>query len=152
VEIVAGLEEGEQVATGATFFLDSESQLRAGLQNYEAPARASGTQSLPASTLDITFRSQPDPPATGESVFEVVVKDSNGQPVADADVSVLLFMPAMPTMNMPAMRNETKLPQAGAGVYRGPGQVLMSGRWDVTVTVSRNGTVLGSQQFTLAAR
>src|SRR5207249_9389599 len=35
VEIVEGLKEGEQVATGATFFLDSESQLRASLQGYE---------------------------------------------------------------------------------------------------------------------
>ena len=156
VEIVAGLEEGDQVATGATFFLDSESQLRAGLQNYEAPdagrSERTGPTPDPTARLDITFRSQPDPPTTGESMFEVVVKDSKGQPVADAEVSVLLFMPAMPTMNMPAMRNETKLPHAGAGVYRGPGQVLMSGRWDVTVTVSRSGKVVGSKQLALATR
>jgi RND family efflux transporter MFP subunit len=156
VEIVSGLAEGEQVATGATFFLDSESQLRAGLQNYEAPdaGRSQGTGSTtnPAVRLDITFRSQPDPPTTGESVFEVVVKDAKGQPVTDADVSVLLFMPAMPTMNMPAMRNETKLPHAGGGVYRGPGQVLMSGRWDVTVTVRQNGKVVGTKQLALATR
>jgi hypothetical protein len=61
-------------------------------------------------------------------------------------------MPAMPTMNMPAMRNETKLAPAGGGVYRGPGQVLMGGRWDVTVTVNRNGQRIGSQQFPLVAR
>src|SRR5581483_12225301 len=37
VEILDGITEGEMVAASATFFLDSESQLRAGLQNYEAP-------------------------------------------------------------------------------------------------------------------
>lgn len=151
IEILDGVKEGEQVATGATFFLDSESQLRAGLQNYEAPK---GAQGGPASgpTLDISFRTQPDPPKTGESVFEVAVKDAGGQPVSDADVSIQLFMPAMPTMNMPAMRNETKLPHVGGGVYRGPGQVMMAGRWDVTVTVAKGGQQLGRKQLALAAR
>jgi membrane fusion protein, copper/silver efflux system len=152
IEIVDGLKEGEQVATGATFFLDSESQLRAGLQNYEPSKAASGGPATGAPALDITFRTQPDPPKTGESLFEVAVKDMNGRPVADADVSVQLFMPAMPTMNMPAMRNETKLPHVGGGVYRGPGQVMMAGRWDVTVTVAKGGQQLGRKQLAVAAR
>lgn len=151
IEIIEGLKEGEQVATGATFFLDSESQLRAGLQNYEsAPAGQVAPASGPA--LDITFRSQPDPPKTGESLFEVAVKDPTGQPVTDAEVSVQLFMPAMPTMNMPAMRNDTKLPHAGGGVYRGPGQVMMVGRWDVTVTVTKGGQPVGRKQFAMVAK
>jgi hypothetical protein len=140
------------VATGATFFLDSESQLRAGLQNYEASAAPQGGPPPGGATLDISFRTQPDPPKTGESVFEVAVKDAKGQPVADADVSVQLFMPAMPTMNMPAMRNETKLPHVGGGVYRGPGQVMMAGRWDATVIVTKGGQQLGRKQLAVAAR
>jgi RND family efflux transporter MFP subunit len=152
IEILEGVKEGEQVATGATFFLDSESQLRAGLQNYETPTAAQGGPPSGGSTLDITFRTQPDPPKTGESVFEVAVKDASGQPVADADVSVQLFMPAMPTMNMPAMRNETKLPHVGGGVYRGPGQVMMAGRWDVTVIVAKGGQPLGRKQLAVTAR
>ena len=55
-------------------------------------------------------------------------------------------------MNMPAMRNETKLTSVGGGLYRGPGQVMMGGRWDVTVTVNRSGQRVGSQQFALVAR
>lgn len=152
IEIVEGVKEGEQVATGATFFLDSESQLRAGLQNYEAPAAAPGGPPAAGPVLDIVFRTQPDPPRTGESLFEVAVKDAGGQPVADADVSVQLFMPAMPTMNMPAMRNETKLPHVGGGVYRGPGQVMMAGRWDVTITVAKGGQQLGRKQLAVVAR
>jgi hypothetical protein len=152
VEIVEGLKEGEQVASGATFFLDSESQLRAGLQSYESPPGAAAAPPTEAAQFDIAFRAQPDPPTTGENVFDVTVKDRSGQPVSDAEVSVQLFMPAMPTMNMPAMRNEVKLPHASGGVYRGPGQVLMSGTWDVTVTVKRAGGEIGSRKFPLVAR
>jgi Cu(I)/Ag(I) efflux system membrane fusion protein len=151
-EIIDGVKEGEQVATGATFFLDSESQLRAGLQNYEAPQSGQAAEVPGAAALDITFRSEPDPPKTGEAVLEVSVKDAKGQPVTDAEVSVLFFMPAMPTMNMPAMRNETKLPHAGGGMYRGSGQVMMAGRWDVTVTVSKGGQAVARKQFAVAAR
>jgi hypothetical protein len=152
IQILDGVKEGEQVATGATFFLDSESQLRAGLQNYEAPKGSKDRPSSGGPALDIVFRTQPDPPKTGESVFEVAVKDASGQPVTDAEVSVQLFMPAMPTMNMPAMRNEAKLPHVGGGVYRGAAQVMMAGRWDATVTVARGGQQLGRKQLALVAR
>lgn len=152
IEIVDGLEEGEQVAIGATFFLDSESQLRAGLQNFEAAPVDARAQPVTGEPLQIGFRSQPDPPKAGEGVFEVRVNGAGGKPVTDAEVSVLFFMPAMPTMNMPAMRNDTKLPHAGGGVYRGPGQVLMAGRWDVTVTVGRGGRQIGQKQFAITAR
>ena len=151
VEITSGLKEGEQVATGAAFFLDSESQLRAAVQSYQAPPDEAAP-AAPAQGLDINFRAQPDPPRTGENTFEVTVRDPSGQPIADADVSVTFFMPAMPTMNMPAMRNQAKLPPAGGGVYRGAGQVIMAGRWDVTVDVSRGGQRLGSRQFAVVAR
>jgi Cu(I)/Ag(I) efflux system membrane fusion protein len=149
-QILEGVKEGEQVAAAATFFLDSESQLRAGLQNYESaqPAQPAAAGPIPS----ITFRTTTDPPKTGENVFEVSVKDDKGQAIADADVAVVLFMPAMPTMNMPAMRNETKLTPAGNGLYRGPGQVMMGGRWDVTVNVTRNGQRVGSKQFALVAK
>jgi hypothetical protein len=152
IEIVDGLKEGEQVATGATFFLDSESQLRAGLQNYEAAPSVQGGAPSTGPALDISFRSQPDPPKSGESLFEVAIKDPAGQPVTDVEVAVQLFMPAMPTMNMPAMRNETKLPHVAGGIYRGAGQVMMAGRWDVTVTVGKGGQQIGRKQLAIVAR
>ena len=151
IEITDGLTEGEQVATGAAFFLDSESQLRAAVQSYQAaPEQQAATPS--PSRLDITLKPQPDPPRAGENMLEVTVRDANGAPIADAEVTVTFFMPAMPTMNMPAMRNQAKLPPAGDGVYRGSGQVMMAGRWDVTVDVSRGGQRLGSRQFAVVAR
>jgi hypothetical protein len=150
VEITAGLNEGEQVATGAAFLLDSESQLRGAVQSYQrAPQQAAAA---PAGRLDISFRPQPDPPRTGENTLEVTVRDAADQPIDNADVSVTFFMPAMPAMNMPAMRNQVKLPPAGGGTYRGSGQVMTAGRWDVTVDVSRGGQRLGSRQFSVVAK
>ncbi len=151
IQIVQGVKEGEQVATGATFFLDSESQLRAALQGYEPPQPGSGA-AAPTQQLDITFRSVPDPPKVGENQFEVTVKDPSGKAVADAEVAVQFFMAGMPTMNMPAMRNEVKLSPAGGGVYRGTGQMMMAGRWDASVTVTRGGQRLGTKQLPVVAR
>ena len=151
IQIVDGLKDGEQVATGATFFLDSESQLRASLQGYEAPAGAAAGAST-GSQVDITFHTVPDPPKTGDNQLEAMVKDASGKPIDDAEVTVQFFMPAMPTMNMPAMRSEAKLAPAGNGTYRGPGQVMMAGRWDATVTVMRGGQRLGSKQLPVVAR
>jgi membrane fusion protein, copper/silver efflux system len=151
VHILEGVREGEQVATGATFFLDSESQLRASLQGFEAPQAESGT-SAARQQLEITLRSVPDPPATGENQFEVTVRDPAGKPVDDAQVAVQFFMAAMPTMNMPAMRSEAKLSAAGGGVYRGTGNVMIAGRWDVTVSVTRGGQRIGRKQTTMVTR
>src|SRR5205814_3231363 len=122
----------------------------AALQGYEA----STPQAAPANAarVDITFRTLPDPPKTGDNQLEATVKDANGNPVEDAEVSVQFLMPAMPTMNMPAMRSEAKLSPAGGGTYRGAGQVMMAGRWDVTVTVTRGGQRLGSKQLPLVTR
>jgi RND family efflux transporter MFP subunit len=150
VEILEGLKDGEQVATGAAFFLDSESQLQASLQGYEA-----GPASKPAATpsgTQITFRTLPDPPKTGENQLEATVKDAGGTPIDDAEISVRFFLPAMPTMNMPAMRSDAKLSPAGGGVYRGTGHVMMAGRWDATVTVTRGGQRLGTKQLLVVAR
>jgi nitrogen fixation protein FixH len=105
----------------------------------------------PAGT-QITFRTVPDPPKTGDNQLEATVKDARGNPIDDAEVTVQFFMPAMPTMNMPAMKSDAKLAPAGGGVYRGTGQVMMAGRWDATVTVVRGGQRLGTKQLPVVAR
>jgi RND family efflux transporter MFP subunit len=151
VEISEGLKEAEEVATGATFFLDSESQLRAAVRGFEAAPGAPGP-AVAGRGLDITFRPQPDPPRMGDTTLEVAVKDASGMPVTDAEVSVTFFMAAMPAMNMPAMRNAARLQHVGAGIYRGTGQLMMAGRWDVTVDVMRGGQRLGSRQLSIVAR
>ena len=150
VEVLSGLKEGELVATSATFFLDSESQLRGALQNYEPPP-ADGNATTTTSALDITFTSDPESPKPGD-VTLIVTVSNGGNPIADAEVSVVLSMPAMPTMSMPAMRAEATLTGIGGGTYRGTGQLMTPGRWDAAVSVRRNGQSIGSRQFALIAR
>ena len=150
VEIVSGLADGDAIASAATFFIDSESQLRSAAAAY-APASATDAPAPGGESLDVTFRTASEPRA-GANTFEVTVRGPDGMPMADAAVTVGWFMPAMPSMNMPAMRGEAPLSHAGQGVYRGAGEIAMAGRWDVTVTVARAGQALGRKAFTLTAR
>ena len=80
------------------------------------------------------------------------MRDANGKPIDDAEVTVQFFMPAMPTMNMPAMRSEAKLSPAGAGVYRGSGQVMMVGKWNATVSVKQGGKEIGQKKVIVSAK
>ncbi|MGH9201825.1 MAG: FixH family protein, partial [Vicinamibacterales bacterium] len=102
--------------------------------------------------LQIVFRSQPDPPRSGENRFEVAVKDRDGKPIRDAEVSLTFYMPAMPSMNMPEMRRQMTLQSDGSGTYRGTGSIGMPGRWEVTVAVSRGGQQLGSSRLIAIVR
>ena len=61
-------------------------------------------------------------------------------------------MPAMPSMNMPAMRSDAPLSPQGGGVYRGTGQLSMSGTWNVDVAISRKATGLGRAKFSVVAK
>jgi uncharacterized GH25 family protein len=111
-----------------------------------AAPQSTGTQ-----TVDITFKSEPDPPKMGENTFEVMVM-AKGQPITDADVAVEFFMAAMPSMNMAEMRNSVPLKHEGDGRYSGAGNVMMAGAWDATVTVRRGGQDLGSRKFSVTAK
>ena len=108
-------------------------------------------QASASQTVDVTFRSEPDPPNTGENTFEAMVM-SGGQPVTDADVSVEFFMAAMPAMNMAEMRNTVPLKHEGAGRYRGTGNVMMAGAWEATVSVKRNGQEIGTRKVSVVAK
>ena len=152
-QIVHGLAEGERVAESAAFFIDSESQLRAATQGFAATnARTAATTASKGDSLSIELATTPDPLKAGPAILTVTVKRGDGQPLADAVVTVVFAMAAMPSMNMPAMRSEASLSPAGAGTYRGSIDVLSTGRWDVAVTVTRGADRLGAKQLTLIAR
>ena len=115
----------------------------------QAPQPAAGRTNAPS----ITFRTIPSPPrGAAENELEVTVKDSQGKPIDGAEVTVLFYMAAMPSMKMPEMRNEVKLKGAGNGTYTGKGQIMMAGSWTVTVTVKQNGKEIGQQKVAIAAK
>jgi hypothetical protein len=94
--------------------------------------------------------SKPSPPKTGDNTFEVMVKDASGKPITDADVSAEFFMGKMG--NMPEMKNTVTLKHQKEGRYVGTGQVMMAGKWDVTVIVNRVGKEIGSKKFPVTAQ
>ena len=121
-----------------------------GSQAQTQPSGASGGN---PSGLAITVGTMPTPPrAAAENQFEVTVKDRQGKPVDGADVTVMMYMPAMPAMKMPEMRNEIHLKGIGGGRYTGTGQVMMAGSWTLTATVRQNGKEIGQYKTTVTAK
>ncbi len=100
--------------------------------------------------LDIRL-SEPAELVLGDNAFEVMVMQGS-QPVTDAEVSLELFMGAMPSMNMPEMRSTVAMTHEGGGRYRGTGDVVMGGAWEATVMVMRGGEHLGDRTVTIIAR
>ena len=116
----------------------------------QSPAKSSA-KAKPA-PLSIMLM-KPTAATTGDNQFEVMVNGADGKPIADAEVSVKLVMPAMPAMKMAEMHNEVTLkPAAAAGTYAGTGQVMMAGKWNVTVSVKKGGKELGQKRVTLTAK
>jgi hypothetical protein len=102
-----------------------------------------------AKGLDIMLM-QPKDVKTGANQFEVMVKGEDGKPLVNADVSVLFVMPATP--QMAEMKNEVKLKATRPGTYMGSGNVMMAGKWNVTVSVKRNGKEVGQKTLALTAK
>jgi hypothetical protein len=112
-----------------------------------AAAQAAATKKP---TVDIMLTSKPSPPKTGDNSFEVMVKDAAGKPITDAEVTVMFFMPKMGAMA--EMKNNVTLKHQKEGTYVGTGQVMMAGKWDVTVMVKRAGKEMGSKKFPVTAQ
>src|SRR5712691_2878075 len=115
----------------------------------QAPAKSSA-KAKPARFNIMLMK--PTAAKTGDNQFEGMVNGADGKPVADAEVSVMLVMPAMPAMKMAEMHNEVMLKPAAAGTYTGAGQVMMAGKWNVTVSVKKGGKELGQKKVTLTAK
>lgn len=116
----------------------------------QAPTANSAATSTEGVTID--FSSEPDPPTSGDNTIEVTVRQPNGTAITDAAVTAVFSMPAMPAMNMPAMRTEAKLAHVDGGRYQGMGQLAMAGTWNVTVTATRDGEPIGRRSFSIVAK
>jgi len=126
-----------------------------GGESQDAPAGESApAASVPASATDDQLEirlSDPTELSLGENTFEAMVMQGS-QPLTDAEVSVDLYMAAMPAMNMPEMRSTVAMTHEGGGRYRGTGNVMMGGAWDATVMVMRGGQHLGDEKVTIIAK
>jgi len=99
----------------------------------------------------VALTTTPSPLGLGQNRFDVTVKDAGGQPIANADVTLSLVMPADPKTKHPEMRTEGKLNNSGGGRYSGIAMVSMAGTWNVTVTATQQGKSIGQSKVVLTA-
>ena len=162
--VLRGLKAGEKVVTNGNFLIDSQTRLSGGMTGLyggskefqkQGATNGAGPSGTPAeSTAKIAFSVEPTPPkGAQEATFGVTLTDAAGKPIPAAKVKVTLVMPAMPSMNMPEMRNSFDVPWMVAhGMYMGPGNVPMAGSWNVTVEATKDGQVLATYRTRLTAK
>jgi RND family efflux transporter MFP subunit len=162
--VSSGLALGDKVVLNGNFLIDSQAHLSSGMsglyggsKEFAASQSASGPskdKSTEASTAKIDFHADADPMKAGaDNTFHVNLTDASGKPIADAQVTVTLIMPAMPAMNMPEMRSSFSLPWMPAHqMYMGKGQPPMAGTWNVLVEARRNSGVIASFHTHLSAK
>ena len=114
-------------------------------------ATSTSSAASPGAPARMTFKTTPDPVTTGENTFEVMLMQDD-KPVDDAQVSVEFQMPAMPQMNMAEMKTKTDLTYAGGGLYRGKGQVMVAGNWNVTVMAMRGRQELANTKLSVTTK
>lgn len=146
--ITRGLAEGERIVSSANFILDSESRLKGAFDAMGRP----GASALPAAsaglTVDVT--TDPSPAKVGRNLVRAVIKDAGQQPIVGAEVGLRLFMPSMP--GMAPMEVKGTLRPAGPGEYVGEIDIPVAWSWSTTVTVRKDGHVIGTADATITAR
>src|SRR6266478_2983611 len=148
VGIEEGLKPGERVVTSANFVVDSESRLKGAFAGMgspsQSPASTTAKQTISVEVLD------PKAAKTGMNAIRLLVKDASGKPITGAQVDVGLFMPQMGSMA--PMSSKATLAESGIGVYTGLIEFQMAWTWQSTVTVRKNGSVIGVAQTNITAR
>jgi len=140
------------VLTTAGCTSSPEAPATGGPAGQEQPAAASGASAPTSQGVAIDFRSEPDPPTSGDNTIEVTVRQPDGSAITDAMVIVVFSMPPMPSMNMPGMRSDVTLAHVEAGRYRGTGELEMGGTWNVAITATRGGETIGRRNLSIVAK
>jgi len=150
VGIEQGLKPGERVVTAANFVVDSESRLKGAFAGMGSPSQApagTGTGAKQAISVEVL---DPKTAKTGVNAIRLLVKNASGKPITGAQVDVGLYMPQMGSMA--PMSSKATLTESGNGVYTGQIEFQMAWTWQTTVTVRKNGSVIGVAQTNITAR
>lgn len=83
-----------------------------------------------SSVVNVTLSSQ-KPLSTGSNTLILIIADEKYK---NAEVSIKVFMPAMP--GMPAMENESKAKNLGNDTYEAEINFAMSGTWQVHIFIT----------------
>ncbi len=97
------------------------------------------------------MRTDPTPPRKGSNKVRLVLRDSFGAPIDDANVSIVFYMPPMPAMAMAAMRRVANATGIGGGVYTATINLDSGGGWQVSVSASKGGNQVATLQTNVSA-
>lgn len=147
--IEKGLKADERVVTAANFILDSESRLKGVFANMGKPSEPGAATGTAAARLKVEFM-EPKEAKVGNNAVRLMVKDTAGQPVENAEVNLKVLMPQMGSM--PPMSTSSALQPQGGGIYVGTVEIPMAWTWEATVTVKKDGKTLGVAQSNITAR
>jgi Cu(I)/Ag(I) efflux system membrane fusion protein len=162
--VSSGLTLGDKVVLSGNFLIDSQAHLGSGVSGlYGGSKEFASTQKSSAASTNtsaearlpkIDFHSDPNPMKAGEdNQFQVTLTDAGGKPITDAQVTVTLIMPAMPSMEMPEMKSSCELAwKADSNTYVGKGQAPMAGTWTILVEARKNSSVIASLHTHLGAK
>lgn len=90
-----------------------------------------------AGAFDVSFRSEPGPPAMGLNVFTLGIALPDGTPATGADVEVT---PSMPSHGHGSDRTPS-VSETAPGVYRVENVSLqMMGIWEIAIDITADGT------------
>jgi RND family efflux transporter MFP subunit len=150
IVILSGLKAGDRVVSSANFLIDSEAQLQSASQNFEpATTEPASNSRTSAEKLSIDFSSVPSPLRTGSNTVTVRLSGPDGKAESGLQVTVTLFMPAMPEMGMAAMHASATPADQGSGNYEGKLDVPMGGTWQVTISATRDGQVIATKRLSV---
>jgi hypothetical protein len=154
--VLKGLQQHQSIVTSANFLIDSESQLQSAAGSFAPPPPGAGTNAASANApaaaqANIDFTTDPNPPQRGSNIFRVKLTNRDGSPISGAEVTVTLYMAAMPAMGMGAMNTTARLTDKGNGLYEGSGSLGSGGTWQVTISIQRSGQVIATKQLRLNA-
>jgi len=148
--ISSGLKAGEKVVTAANFVIDSDSQLKGAFADMGKPSTMQAGQAQTAAQNVSVDVLEPTTAKTGMNAVRLRIKDAAGNPIPGAQVEISLYMPQMGSMA--PMTSRATLTESGAGIYTGQIEFPMTWTWQTTVTVRRNGNVIGVAKTTITSR
>lgn len=151
VIITKGIRAGEPIVTSASFLIDSESQLQAAAGAFIPPPPGAGAAAaMNGPQVNAELTTEPSPPNKGRNLFRVKLS-ANDAPITGAQVTLTLYMPAMPAMGMSAMKTTVSCSDKGGGMYEGSGELASGGTWQVTINVQQAGHTILAKQLTVNA-
>ena len=112
-------------------------------------ARAQDNPSATQKKVNIALTTDPSPAQKGSNSVRVKLTDQAGKAIAGTQVTVTFFMPAMPEMNMAAMKTVIRGADKGGGLYEGKGDLGSSGMWQVSITAQQNGQTIATKKLTV---